>query len=194
MGRGHPGKRLQQVLVDYSALTDKTLLRLITHSHPDALAELYDRYSRLVFSLALKIVGDRATAEEITLDVFMRVWDKSATYNAERAKVTRHLAIDMLRRRQSRPELHSLSWVEATTFTSSDGQSPEKKTELMLEQEQLHGALTQLPPEQRQVLGLAYFGGYTHRQIAELLDQPLGTVKTRIRLALQKMRQMLLDG
>ena len=94
--------------MDYSSLNDETLLLLIARAHPDALGELYSRYSRMVFGVALNLVGNRATAEEITLDVFTRVWEKAETYRADRAKVstwlisvTRHQAIDVLRRRGS---------------------------------------------------------------------------------------------
>ena len=184
--------------MDYSTLDDETLIRLIARSHEDALSELYDRYSRLVFSLALNMVGDRATAEEITLDIFTSVWEKAATYRPEQAKVTtwvtsitRYRSIDVLRRRSSRPEQHSVGWAELTPDTVPSIDGPEEATELGLQRQRVRAAIAELPPNQRQVLTLAYLKGYTHRQIAEALDQPLGTVKTRIRLAMQKLRDVL---
>jgi RNA polymerase sigma-70 factor (ECF subfamily) len=186
--------------VNYSNLTDETLLVLISRRQSDALSELYDRYHRLVFSLAFNSVGDRAVAEEITLDVFIRVWEKANTYRPGQAKVTtwltsitRYRSIDILRQQSSRMEQHSLSWTELSTHPNSDENTPEEATVLSIKRERVRAALGQLPPEQRDALTLAYFKGYTHNQIAKLLDQPLGTIKTRIRLAMQKLRHILQD-
>ncbi len=186
--------------MNYTALNDETLILLVTRADPDALSELYDRYNRLVFSLALTTVGDHATAEEITLDVFVRVWEKARTYRTEKAKVstwltsiTRHRAIDVLRRRSVRPEQHSLEWAEVAPNAVPRVDGPEGTTELALERQRVRAAVAQLPEEQRQALALAYFQGYTHREIAEALNQPLGTVKTRIRLAMEKLRTVLQD-
>ncbi len=186
--------------MDYSTLNDESLILLITRAKQDALSELYNRYNRLVFSLALNVVGDRATAEEITLDVFTRIWEKAGTYRADQAKVTtwltsitRNHSISMLRRRSSRPEHHSVSWTDMFTEAVPDESDPETITELALQRANVQAAVAQLPADQRQALALAFFKGYTHRQIADQLGQPLGTVKTRIRLAMQKLRQMLED-
>jgi RNA polymerase sigma-70 factor (ECF subfamily) len=179
---------------------DERLIRLIAQSQEGALAQLYDRYNRLVFSLALAIVNDRATAEEVTLDVFMRVWQKASTYRADRAKVStwlthiaRHHAIDVLRRRAARPDQHAVHWEDTLLQAESSGHDPQDAAEISLRRERIQAALAQLPPEQRQALSLAFFGGYSHSQIAELLQQPLGTVKTRLRLAMQKLRELLSD-
>lgn len=195
-----PNSAIAKHQVDYSTLDDETLVRLIAHAQADALGALYDRYNRLVFGLALNAVGDYGTAEEITLDVFTHIWEKAGTYRAERAKVStwltsiaRHRAIDVLRRRGARPEQHSVSWAEVSPTAMPRVNGPEGATELALQRQRVHAAIAELPEEQQQVLALAYFKGYTHRQIAEELDQPLGTVKTRIRLAMQKLRQMLQD-
>ena len=184
--------------LDYAKFDDERLIRLIVQAHELALAQLYDRYNRLVFSLALSIVNDRATAEEITLDVFMRVWQKAATYRAEQAKVTtwlthiaRHHAIDVLRRRAVRFDQNAIHWEESPQHIPASPDAPEEEVEISLRRERILEALAQLPFEQRQALALAYFGGYTQSQIAELLAQPLGTIKTRLRLALQKLREFL---
>jgi RNA polymerase sigma-70 factor (ECF subfamily) len=186
--------------VDHSTLDDETLIRLVAHAQADALSALYDRYNRLVFSLALNVVGDYETAEEITLDVFTRVWERARTYRAEQAKVstwltsiTRYRAIDELRRRGARPEQHSLEWAEVAPDAMPHVNGPETAAELALQRQRVRAALAELPEEQQQVLALAYFKGYTHREIAEELEQPLGTVKTRIRLAMQKLRETLQD-
>lgn len=187
------------IVVEYSQLSDDALLRLIARSRHEALSELYDRYSRLVFSLALNSVGDYSLAEEITQDVFVRVWEKAYTYRVEQAKVTtwltsitRYRAIDIIRRRQVRPEQNSIQWEDLTPnqmpAASSD---PESQAELALEKHRLLTAISALPNEQRQALALAFFQGLSHREIAEQLGEPLGTVKTRIRLAMQKLREAL---
>jgi RNA polymerase sigma-70 factor (ECF subfamily) len=186
--------------VNYSTLDDETLIGLVARANPEALSALYDRYSRLVFSLAFNSVGDQATAEEITLDVFTRIWEKAETYRPEQAKVstwltsiTRYRSIDVLRRRGSRPEQYSVGWAEVPPDAMPRISGPEEGAELALKQERVRAAVGALPPDQQEALALAYFNGYTHRQIAEALAQPLGTIKTRIRLAMHKLREMLQD-
>lgn len=184
--------------MNYTALDDKTLILLIARADAQALSALYDRYHRLIFSLALNVVGDHGTAEEITLDVFIRVWRAARTYRGEQAKVTTWLAsitrnrsIDVIRKRNVRPEQHSVGWAEIAHSGVPRVNGPETATELSLQRQRVRAAIGELPPEQKQVLALAYFQGYTHREIAEVLDTPLGTVKTRIRLAMGKLRDML---
>ena len=183
---------------DYARYDDVELISLIAQSQEEALNQLYDRYNRLVFSLALAIIDDRATAEEITLDVFMRVWQKAGTYRADQAKVStwlthiaRHHAIDVLRRRAVRPDQYAVNWEDALPNSGLPEYDPQESTELSLQRERIQAALAQLPEEQKQALILAYFGGYTQRQIAEKLKQPLGTIKTRLRLAMQKLHDFL---
>jgi RNA polymerase sigma-70 factor (ECF subfamily) len=185
---------------EYARYDDERLMSLIAQLQEEALTQLYERYSRVIFSLALAILNDRATAEEVTLDVFLRVWQKADSYRVEQAKVstwlahiTRNQAIDVLRRRSVRLDHSAVDW-EAVRFeiASLEG-DPQEFVELSLRREQVYLALAQLPAEQQQVLILAYFGGYTQRQIAETLKQPLGTIKTRLRLAMQKLRDFLHD-
>ena len=179
---------------------DIALIAQITQSQPEAVGKLYDRYNRLVFSVALGVVNDRALAEEITLDVFMHVWRRAGTYRADRGKVstwlvaiTRNHSIDILRWYKAHPEADGLNWEDFGTQAELGGHVIEENLELSGEREQVHHALAQLPIEQRQALMLAYFRGLSHQQIAQTLDQPLGTVKTRIRLAMQKLRNLLRD-
>lgn len=186
--------------VNHSTLDDAALIRLIAQKQPDALSELYDRYYGLVFSLALHIVREQATAEEITLDVFTKVWEKAVTYQAEQAKVStwltsiaRYQSIDVLRRQRVRPEGNSISWAEVLPQAIPHVDNPEEATELTIRRERVRAAVAQLPAEQKEVLALAYFKGYTHRQVSEALGQPLGTVKTRIQLAMKKLRYLLTD-
>lgn len=186
--------------MNYSTLDDTELITAIACAQPDALSELYDRYHRLVFSLALNVVVDHATAEEITLDVFTRIWEKAETYRADRAKVTtwllsmaRHRAIDALRHQQARPERESMSWTDVAVPADPALNSPENVVEMALQRDRVRAAITQLPAEQKEALALAYFRGYSHSQIAEILQQPLGTIKTRLRSAMQRLRQLLQD-
>jgi RNA polymerase sigma-70 factor (ECF subfamily) len=186
--------------VNYPSLDDQALIELVARADADALSELYDRYNRLIFSLAVATVGDRGTAEEIMLDVFTRVWQKADLYRAEQAQVstwltsiTRHRAIDELRRRGVRAEQYSVAWAEVPPGSVPSINGPEHSAQRSLQRQRIRAAVAQLPEAQRQALALSYFKGYSHREIAETLDQPLGTVKTRIRLAMQKLREMLRD-
>jgi len=186
--------------MNLDSVDDAELVKLTADSHTDALQELFDRYNRLVYSVAIAILGERSVAEEATLDVFVHVWRGARTYRPERAKVntwlvaiTRYHAIDILRWQNSRPDVKGLSLDDTLRNDGSTAHDPEAAAELSLQQARVREAVAQLPPEQRQVLSLAYFKGYTHQQISEILRQPLGTVKTRIRLAMQKLRQTLLD-
>ena len=185
---------------DYATLDDEGLLRLIGLAREDALGELYDRYGRLVFSLALNAVGDAATAEEITQDVFVRVWEHAGEYRTDRARVstwltsiTRHRAIDHLRRAGVRLDRRAVAWAEVAPGDEPAVGGPEGATALALEGAQVRAAVTALSPEQRQVLVLAYFQGLSQSEIAAALDVPLGTVKTRVRLGMQHLRALLSD-
>jgi RNA polymerase sigma-70 factor, ECF subfamily len=184
--------------MDVSTLDDESLIKLIVQARAEALSELYDRYARLVFGLALNSVRDPNTAEEITQDVFMRVWQRAGQYQAGRGQVstwltsiTRHRAIDQLRRRGSRPEQHSVTWAEVPLGTEPSTNGPEKAVTLNLERERVRRAVAELPEEQKHVLALGYFQGLSQSEIAGVLDLPLGTVKTRVRLAMQKLRRLL---
>lgn len=187
--------------MDYTKLNDQTLIRLIARSQENAFSELYDRYSRLVYSMALNILGEPAGAEEITQDVFIRIWENADSYKAEKAKVvtwitsmTRYRSIDVIRRKKVRPEGHTVSW-DIRDMEPARDQSNQTDVELQVEiiqkKQRVRKALALLPEEQRQTLSYAYFMGYTQQEIANIMGEPLGTVKTRIRLAMKKLRQML---
>jgi RNA polymerase sigma-70 factor (ECF subfamily) len=184
--------------LDYDQLDDGTLMRRIAEADPAALGALYDRYGRLVYSLAAHIVNDDASAEEITQDVFVQVWKKAQTYRPEQGKVatwltsvTRYRAIDILRRSNVRPEGHRVDWEDGSGFEFEDPIRVEPTIEMEQERRMVREAMTMLPPEQLEALAYAYFMGYSHQQIAQALGQPLGTVKTRIRLAMLKLRELI---
>jgi RNA polymerase sigma-70 factor (ECF subfamily) len=184
--------------MDYTKFDDPTLLRLVTRQDENALGALYDRFSRLVYSMALNVVNDEAAAEEITQDVFLNVWKKASSYDVSHAKVVtwiasiaRHRAIDILRARSVRPVNQEFSWEEEPLLGIASPLDVEKEAELHQRQQKVRLALTKLPQDQRKVMALAYFGGYSHSEMAKMLNEPIGTVKTRLRLAMQKLRQFL---
>lgn len=177
------------------SLEDETLIYLVSKKQVEALSELYDRYNRLVFSLALYMVGDPAAAEEITQDAFTRLWTQAESYRPDQAKVktwlvtiTRNRAIDELRRRKTRPSPVFLD--EAWDVSVNN---LEEIVDGRAQSVRIRAALSELPAEQRQVMWMAYFGGLSQMEISARLEMPLGTVKTRMRLAMQKLRQYLIQ-
>jgi RNA polymerase sigma-70 factor, ECF subfamily len=184
--------------MDTARFDDTTLLRLIARSNSEAMSELYDRYGSLVYGLALQSTGETATAEEVTQETFLSVWQNAASYQPEKGKVrtwlasiARNRSIDLLRRKYSRWENNLYSLEDMPSFALPADENIENELDLHAQQRIVRQALAQLPLEQRQALALAYFRGMTHTQIAHALKQPLGTVKTRIRLGMQKLRQFL---
>jgi len=189
-------------MADYHSQDDKGLLRQIAKGQTEALSELYDRYCRLVFSLTLHITGDQAVAEEATQDVFLRAWEGAGQYRVEQgtvrtwlASIARHRAIDHLRRKSARAETQSVSWdeVEEAPGMEPPSASAQQEAELSMLRAEVRAAMVRLPDEQKEALALAYFRGYTQGEIATALGVPLGTVKTRIRLAMDKLRVVLRD-
>jgi RNA polymerase sigma-70 factor, ECF subfamily len=184
--------------VNYSLLDDETLLNLIAHAQENALSELYDRYSKLIYSVAMNALADQALAEEITQDVFVRVWERAGTYRNEQgsaatwlASIARNRAIDIFRQNRARHMHLNTSWEAAENLDSPGSQNVEAEVDLSQRAQHVRWAVSQLPEEQRLTLSLAYFQGLTHPEIAQMLGEPLGTVKTRIRLAMQKLRDLI---
>lgn len=184
--------------VDYTRLDDQALMRLIAHAQEDALSELYDRYNRLVYSIAVNAVSDPSLAEEISQEVFMRIWENADSYRPDQGKVvtwmasiTRYRSIDTIRRQKVRPEGNQSPWVESHSLDTPDPINLEGEVERIERRDRVRVAIAQLPKEQKVALAYAYFQGYSHREIAAALDEPVGTIKTRIRLGMQKLRQAL---
>jgi RNA polymerase sigma-70 factor (ECF subfamily) len=183
----------------YRDREDDDLLASVQERDDDALAELYDRYGRLAFGLACRILGERGVAEDVVQEAFLAVWRRAGSYQADRGSVrgwlmsiVHNAAIDRRRgrfkREQSDVALDDLAFkletdAEDTFATVADG----------IVAEQVRGALAGLPDEQRQAIELAYFGGLTQQEIAERTGTPLGTVKSRMRLGLHKLRGLLQD-
>lgn len=163
-----------------------------------AFETLYDRFGTLVYSAALRVVGDTHLAEDIAQETFLRLWRQPEHYVSQRGKfvtwllsVTRNRAIDQVRTRGRRRKHEMPADAPEKAPPTDDLTDPALAAQLSDQRRLVRQALASLPEEQQQVIQLAYFGGYTQQEIAEMLDQPLGTVKTRIRLGMQKLRAAL---
>ena len=168
----------------------------IAAGEDDALADLYDQTGRLVYSLALRILGQVADAEEVTVDVYTQVWRSSKNFDSRRGTaaawltmLTRSRAIDRLRSRKARGQREEP--LGSVHHLPSPAESPEVAFAVNQEQQRVRKALQVLTPEQRQAIELAFFSGLSHSQVAAQLGQPLGTVKTRIRTGMIKLREQL---
>lgn len=162
-----------------------------------AFEALYDRFRGLVFGLVLNVLGDRSSAEDVTLDVFTQVWKHAVLFQPHRASVktwvasiARHKAIDELRRRRTRLDQAMPRWAVVQPSDLADPHAMETLIEDRDLQARIRAAIASLPDEQREALSLAYFRGYSHNRIAEALDRPLGSVKTHIRKAMQRLREI----
>lgn len=177
-------------------LSDQELMQLCQTQPAVGIAALYDRYGRLVFSVALRVLGDRELAEEITQDVFVSCWRHADRFEAERGnlmtwllRVTRNRAIDELRsRRYKQQQLEiKIGDERATSRHTSD------REDQRLLRATVRDALTDLPPAQREVIELLFFWGFSRQEAAAHLQSPLGTIHTRLRLGIAKLRQALAD-
>ncbi|MBI2911197.1 MAG: sigma-70 family RNA polymerase sigma factor [Chloroflexi bacterium] len=165
-----------------------------------ALAILYDRYARAVYSLALRMLADRGLAEDLVQEVFLRCWSRARQFAAERGSlstwllgITHHLAVDNLRRQAARPRAADPAPEGEPPLTARLASTSDALEEvwLRLQADGVGRALAEIPRSQRQAIELAYFHGLTHVEIAAHLGEPLGTVKTRIRLGMSRLRQRL---
>jgi RNA polymerase sigma-70 factor (ECF subfamily) len=181
---------------DIQRLADEEVMVLLRDGNPDAFEVIYDRHGGAAFSLAYRMVGDRNVAEDITQEAFLSMWRSRVRFDRERGSVrawvlgiVHHRTIDALRRNIAHDRRR----------TSAEGleerQEAPERTEVEVarrdEAREVREAMQTLPGEQLEVVRLAYFGGFTHTEIAGMLDQPIGTVKGRMRLGLEKMRRAL---
>lgn len=173
-----------------------SVVQKIAQGDQAALAALYDSTNRLAYGLILRVLGDASSAEEVLLDVYTQIWRQAANYDTSRGgplawlmTIARSRAIDRLRSgwqdRQRKEPLDLLNDRE------TEAVSPEENTVAAERQKFVRAALGSLSPEQREVIELAYYGGLSHSEIAIKLNQPLGTVKTRTRLGMMKLREAL---
>jgi RNA polymerase sigma-70 factor, ECF subfamily len=181
------GRRQQHLL-----LADEDLLYFVGQGDSEAFTILYDRYGRAAFSLAYRVMGERQAAEDLVQDTFLKLWRSATSYRPERGSVrtwllsiVRNRGIDQLRAHASRRRMQDR--IEASAPRSQPSEAF-AETWRNSQRDRVRDALNTLPPEQLKVLELAYFSGYTHAQVSELLDVKLGTIKGRMRLGLKKMR------
>lgn len=186
--------------VDDPAVGDDALLERLVRRDEEALAILYDRHGRAAFSLAVRLVGDPETAEEVVQESFLAVWRRAETYRTERGSVrgwlltvVRNRAIDVLRSRDGRTRAgvavgRPVS-IEDLVLIASD--NPEEEAMRAVDGKVVRAALASLSPEQREVVELAYFGGLAYPEVAARVGVPLGTIKSRMRLALERLRALI---
>ena len=203
---------LADILVSYSSMGSSpleerstaglsgaaALLSRVAKRDESALGELYDATSRLVYGLVLRLVREPATAEDITMEVYLQVWRTAQSYNATRGSVNSWLitvahsrAIDYLRSSHARFEQHKQSLDDAVHELRDGAASPEAEVDGKDRAEVVRQAMASLPEEQRQLIELGYYSGLSHSEIAEQLGMPLGTVKSRIRTAMLRLRELL---
>ena len=185
-------------MLRYDDLRDEQLITLIANGEKDALEAFYDRYSQPVFSLARYMLRDQSLAEEATQDIFLNLWLKAASYNPDRGapkswfmSVAHHRIVDIIKSRKRRLQTSSSAPHELLDLNPASGDNTEEAAHRNIARDEILEALGQLPEEQRRVLVMAYFEGYSQSEIATRLGEPLGTVKTRSRLGIQKLRAVM---
>jgi len=181
-------------------LSDEILAAQVARGESAALEALYDRYASTVLGIALKVVGEQGAAEDVLQETFWRVWRSASTFQAERGaftgwlfRIARNLAIDAYRKRNVRPQAIT-GGVDAEPIldrTPDPNADVVEQTQTLLKHRQVRSAMANLPQVQRQVIEMAYFYGMTRQEIAEATGEALGTIHTRARLALQKLREEL---
>jgi RNA polymerase sigma-70 factor (ECF subfamily) len=189
------------VSADSSRAIDLALLRRVVARDPLAVAELYDRYSSLLFGILMRILGNRPDAEEVLQEVFVRVWTRADMYDerlgapaAWLIRIGRNRAIDRLRERRSRATIvdTDAGALDSDAAAAVAGEpTPETLAQMAEQGGTVRHALAALPPDQRALIEAAFFEGYTHSELADRFGLPLGTVKTRIRAGMMTMRERL---
>jgi RNA polymerase sigma-70 factor (ECF subfamily) len=182
-----------------AAAADDALIARVAKRDKLALEALYDKYAPAALGVAMRIVGERSLAEEIVQEAFWRVWKRAGTYNAGRGKFTawlfgivHNLTIDELRRRRSHGDSISIALEDETVEEMADLRQDVAESALkQVTGADVRAALMVLPESQRSVIELAFFEGFSHQEIADKLGEPVGTIHTRARLALQKLREKL---
>ena len=184
------------------ATGDQALLRRLYGRDEQALGELYDHHSAAAYGVALRVTGNPELAEEVVQDAFLTVWRRAATYQAERGtvrswllRVVHNRAIDVVRARDGRPRVggrqpQALA-LDGLVLVAAD--NPEREVLRAIDGAVARNALAQLPRDQRQVVELAYFDGLAYPEVAAVVGVPLGTVKSRMRLALGRLRALVSD-
>lgn len=182
-------------------LSDAELMQRVSGGEASALEVLYDRYSRVVMSFAFRILGDRAAAEELLQEVFLKTWRQAGSFTQARGSfvtwllsITHNMAIDEIRKRNRRPQRANSEDPMLALANVRDTETPVDQLALLGSlRTEIGSALRELPDAQRTAIEMAYFEGLTQREIAERVGEPLGTIKTRMRLGMRKLRDMLTE-
>ncbi len=176
-------------------LADEDLLVEIARGDEDAFEALYDRHNRVGWSLALRLLNDRPSAEDVLQEAFLAVWRGSSTYGPGKGSVrtwllsiVHHKAVDRLRQRVAIGRRHD-ALTDIARTTTEDSPDTADVAVSRVEAQEIRSALADVPEEQQQIITLAYYGGYSHDEIAQMLALPLGTVKSRMRLGLERVRK-----
>ena len=176
-------------------LSDEALLALCSRADENALGELYDRYGRVAYGLALRIVRDRALAEDAVQEAFLAVWRSAGAFLAEQGKpstwiltLVHRRAVDLVRREERR-RAEPLEDTDQPT-----GEATDEEAWLRAQRQVVQEALRKLPPDQREAIELAYYGGFTQSELAERLGLPLGTIKSRMFTGLKRLRELLAES
>ena len=169
---------------------DSSLVVRIRAGDESAMAQVYDRYSQIVYSVALRVLADTGSAEDVMQEIFMQLWRNPQSFDGNRgsmgawlAVITRHRAIDHLRKRKPETDIEDI--------TVSVDTNLENETEKNIFLAKVRGLLASMPVDQRKALEMAFFEGLTHSEVAAKMGEPLGTIKTRIRTGLMAMRKAL---
>jgi RNA polymerase sigma factor (sigma-70 family) len=177
-------------------LSDEALVALAARSEQSALAELYDRFGRPAYGLALRILRDEVLAEDAVQEAFLALWRTAPRFVPERGKASTWIltlvhrrAVDLVRREERR----RADVLDPASEAGDGAPAVDEEAWLRLQRERVQGALRQLPDQQREAIELAYYGGFTQSELAERLGQPLGTIKSRMFLGLGRLRELLGD-
>lgn len=183
---------------DWTDVSDAALVVAVGRWDQSALAEAYRRHGGAVFALARRMCGDRAVAEEVTQEIFLRLWDQPQRFDPARGALRSFLmaqahgrAVDQLRSETARKAREQRQVRESVAMAGYD---LDREANDMINSDQVRQALGKLPEEEREAIVLAYFGGHTYREVAARLDRPEGTVKSRIRSGLRRLRQEMADA
>ena len=185
----------------FSVLPDEDLFKEIANGQRQAFSVIYDRYSSQLYGLALKILQNQTLADDVIQDVFVNIWKKAGTYDRSKGTpiawmmiLCRNRCIDALRRlNKNRSRSAVLTEELVQTVSDESAANPLEKAGLSELQTAVRRAMEILPPEQREPIELAYFKGFSQSEIASELNLPLGTIKTRIRLGMQKLRDLIVN-
>lgn len=186
------------VSIPIEELSDETLIHAIAGGAVWAMEPLYQRYSRILYSLAYRMVSDHQIAEDLLQDAFLAVWKRATSYSPQSGAVrswlvsiVHHRTIDYLRGVRRRSVLKEATWEEVDRDERTAQPDAWEGAWQSIQSDQVRAALMQLPTEQRMVIELAYFQGWTHSEIAEGCQIPLGTVKARMRLGITRLKRVL---